>query len=195
VVVVLVVSWVYLTRYTVYVPARAEAAKRPLTRRELERRRFKAWRRFSRRIDRRLQGFSSYVFKRLYLASAAVRSGFVVLMVFLALSVLLLVVVYPDLIYNLAVGLYQGNPSLLGFVRGTASWARGFGDVFAGVFVGVAPGFYKSLVSTGASLTGSIVSLDVAGKYVLSQNVAAWASALVALGYGTYVSSRRQRKR
>jgi len=33
------------------------------------------------------------------------------------------------------------------------------------------------------------------GKYALCQNVAAWVSALVALVYGMYVSSRRVRRR
>jgi hypothetical protein len=203
-IVVLIFSWAYLTRYTAYVPAAAGAVKRPLTRRELEKRRFRAWRRFSKRIGRRLQrikaGFQrikgiSYVSTRLHFARATVRSAFVVLMVFLALTLLLFVVVYPDLVHNWVIGLYRGNPSFLGFVRGTMSWARGFGDALAGIFIGVAPGFHNSLASTGASLTGSIVRLDVAGKYMLSQNVAAWASALVALSYGMYVSSRRQRRR
>jgi len=51
------------------------------------------------------------------------------------------------------------------------------------------------LAGVGAALTGSIVGLDVAGKYVLSQNVAAWSVALVALIYGSYVSSRRPKRR
>jgi len=204
VIVVLVCSWVYLTKYAAYVPARVEAVRRPLSRRELEKRRFKAFRRFSRNLDRRLQGIKasfqrirgiSYVSRRLRFAGAVVRSGVVVLLVFLAFSFLLYVLVYPDLIYNWVVGVYQGNPSFLGFVRGTAGWARGFGDAFAGVFIGVAPGFYSGLASAGAALTGSVVRLDVVGKYLLSQNVAAWASAIVALVYGMYVSSRRQRRR
>jgi len=204
VIVVLVCSWVYLTKYTAYVPARVEAVRRPLSRRELEKRRFRAFRRFSRNLDRRLQGIKtrfqsirgiSYVSRRLRFVGATVRSAAVVLLVFLTFSFLLYVVVYPDLIYNWAVGLYQGNPYFLGFVRGTADWARGFGDVFAGVFIGVAPGFHNGLANSGAALTGSVVRLDVVGKYLLSQNMAAWASAIVALVYGMYVSSGRRRRR
>ena len=204
VIVVLVCSWVYLTKYTAYVPARVEAVRRPLSRRELEKRRFRAFRRFSRNLDRRLQGIKarfqsirgiSYVSRRLRFVGATVRSAAVVLLVFLTFSFLLYVVVYPDLIYNWAVGLYQGNPSFLGFVRGTADWTRGFGDVFAGVFIVVAPGFHNALANAGAALTGSIVRLDVVGKYLLSQNLASWASAIFALVYGMYVSSGRRRRR
>jgi hypothetical protein len=204
VIVVLVCSWIYLTKYAAYVPARVEAVRRPLSRRELEKRRFRAFRRFSRNLDRRLQGIKarfqsirgiSYISRRLRFVGATVRSAVVVLLVFLTFSFLLCVVVYPDLVYNWVVGLYQGNPSFLGFVRGTADWTRGFGDVFAGVFIGVAPGFHNGLANAGAALTGSVVNLDVVGKYLLSQNVAAWASAIVALVYGMYVSSGRRRRR
>jgi hypothetical protein len=204
VIVVLVCSWVYLAKYTAYVPARVEAVRRPLSRRELEKRRFRAFRRFSRNLDRKLQGIKSrfqsirgisYVSRRLRFVGATVRSAVVVLLVFLTFSFLLYVVVYPDLVYNWVVGLYQGNPSFLGFVRGTADMARGFGDVFAGVFIGVAPGFHNGLANAGSALTGSVVRLDVVGKYLLSQNVAAWASAVVALVYGMYVSSGRRRRR
>jgi len=210
IIIVLISSWTYLTRYIAFAPSRVEAAKRPvpLTRRELERRRFRGVRRFSRRMSRRLQrigqgvraGFQripgvSYVSRRLYSARAAVRSAVAVLAVFLSLSLLLYVVVYPDLIHSIVVGLYMGNPSFLSFVRGTTDLARGLGDALASVFLGVAPGFQSSLAQLGASLTGPIVGLDVVGKYVLSQNVAAWASALIALVYGMYVSSRRPRRR
>ncbi len=195
VIVVLFCSWVYLTKYSIYVPARADIIKRPLTKRELEKRRFKFLRRFSRRTEKRLQGFSSNVFKWLHLANAKVRGGFIVLIIFLSLSLLLLVVIFPNLIYNLAVGLYIGNSAFLHLVRDTSSLARGFGDVLASVFIGVAPDFHNSLTSVGSSLTGSIVQLDVASKYLLSQNIAAWAAALIALGYGIYYSSLRQKKR
>ncbi len=204
VIVVLGYSWVYLTRYTAYGQARIEVSKKPLTRRELDRRRFKSWRRFSKRISQRLQIIKasfqrirgiSYVSNRLNLSRPTVRSAFTVLIVFLALSLLLFVVVYPDLIYNFAVSLYKGDPSFLDFVKGTTNWARGFGDALAGVFTGVAPGFYRSLASMGAFFTNSVARLDVASKYMLCQNVAAWASALVALVYGMYASSRRQKRR
>jgi hypothetical protein len=203
VIVVLVYSWVYLIRYVAYAPARAEVAKRPLTRRELERRRFRALRRFFKRISRRLEsvesGFQrikgvSYISKRVNSAGPRARSSFVVLIVFFGLSLLLLIVVSPEVIHDTVVGLYRGNPSFLGFVRGTTNVAHGFGDALAGAFSGVAPCFHSAIAAAGASLTGSIVRLDVASKYFLSQNLAAWSSALIAVVYGMYLSTRRQRR-
>jgi len=213
VVVVLVSSWAYLTKYTAFVPSRAEIARRtlPTTRREAEKQRFRVLRRFFKRVSRKVQkigrlvkaGFQrirgvSYVSRRLYFAGAAVKSALTVLAVFLSVSLLLFIVVYPDLIYHGVVGLYRGNPSFLWFVTGTTDLVRGVGQALTPIndaLVGAAPGFRHGLAGFGAALTGSLVGLDVAGKYVLSQNVAAWASALVALIYGSYVSSRRPRRR
>lgn len=217
---VLVSSWTYLTRYTAFMPTRTEAAKRPLpsTRREQEKRRFRALRQFSKSIEKSLQRISravkagfrrirgvSYVSRRLYFARAAVRSGFAVLLVFISLSLVVYVVLYPDLIRRGVIGMYMGNPSFLGFVRGTIDLAQGVGEAlpplgelgnaFHNAVVGAAPGFRNGLEQAVGSFIGPVVGLDVVGKYVLSQNVAAWASALVALVYGTYVSSRRPRRR
>ncbi|MEM2936297.1 MAG: hypothetical protein QW231_03875, partial [Candidatus Bathyarchaeia archaeon] len=53
-----------------------------------------------------------------------------------------------------------------------------------------APGFRNALLALGAPIVNSVVGLDLVGKYLVCQNVAAWASATVALAYGRYVSSR-----
>jgi len=220
VVVVLVSSWAYLTKNTVFISFRVQTARRtlPPSRRETEKHRLRGLRRLSKRISRRLQrmgrsvkaGFQripgvSYISKQLYIARAAVRSALTVIVVFLSMSLLLYIVIYPDLIHQGVVELYRWNPFFLGFVRGTVDLARGVGQAFPPVgglgaaindaLLGAAPGFRSSFSSVGASLTGSTVGLDVAGKYVLSQNVAAWMSALVALVYGWYASSRRPRRR
>jgi len=220
VVVVLVSSWAYLTKYTAFVPSRREAARRtlPSSWGEAEKPRLRWLRKFSKRMSRRVQRIGravkaglqrirgvSYVSKRLYFAKAAVRSALAVFAVFLSMSLLLCIVVYPNLIYRGVVGLYRGNPSFLGFVTGTTDLARGVGQAFPPIgslgtainnaLVGAAPGFRSSFVGVGAALTGSVVGLDVAGKYVLVQNVAAWISALVALIYGWYASSRRPKRR
>jgi hypothetical protein len=220
VIVVLVSSWTYQTKYTAFVPSRTEVARRtlPSTRRETEKHRFRKLRGFSKRISRRMQRIErsvkaglqqipgvSYVSKRLHFARAAVRSALVVLAVFLSMSLLLYIVVYPDLIHQGVVGLYRWNQSFLGFVTGTRDLVRGVGQALPplgglgtsinNALLGAAPGFRHGLAGVGTSLTSSIVGLDVAGKYVLSQNVAAWVSALVALIYGLYASSRRPRRR
>jgi len=220
VIVVLVSSWAYLTKYTAFMPSRAEAAKRtlPPTRRETEKHRFRKLRSFSKRISRRAQRIGrsvkaglqrirgvSYVSKRLYFTRAAVRSALAVLAVFLSMSLLLYIVVYPDLIHQGVVGFYRSNSSFLGFVTGTIDLVRGAGQALPplgglgtainNALLGAAPGFRHGLAGAGATLTGSLVGLDVTGKYVLSQNVAAWSAALVALIYSSYASSRRPRRR
>lgn len=220
VIVVLVSSWAYLTKYTAFVLSKAETARRtlPLTRRETEKHWLKWLRRFSKKISRRMQRIGrslktglqrirgvSYVYKRLYFARAAVRSALAVLAVFLSTSLLLYIVVYPDLIHQGVMGLYRANSSFLGFVTGTIDLVRGVGQALPplgglgtainNALLATAPGFRHGLAGVGAALTGSIVGLDVTGKYILSQNVAAWIAALFALIYGAYVSSRRPKRR
>jgi len=219
VIIVLLSSWAYLTKYTAFVPQRIEPTKRVSapTRREQERRRFKWLRRLSKRLTRRLQRIGgtlkagaqkirgvSYLSQRLFFARAAVRSATTVLVIFLLMVLLLFLVEYPNLIYYWTLNLYRGAPALLDFIMGTTQWFRGVGQAvppLSGVgfainnaLVGAAPGFRRALEGAGASLTRPIVQLDLVGKYALSQNLAAWTSALVALAYGAYVSSRLTRR-
>jgi hypothetical protein len=153
VVVVLVASWMHLTRYVAVVPRRAEPAKRPLTTRRrrypgaLEKR-FKPIRRFSRGIGRRFRRVSralrglyrrastpilrirgvSYVMQRLFFARAAVKSTATILTVFLASVFVLYALVHPTLIHDMVVGFYTENPSFLWFVLETIRQARGIGQ-------------------------------------------------------------------
>jgi len=219
VIVVLLSSWAYLTRYTAFIPQRVEPTRRVSTptRRALESRRFKSLRRLSKRLSQRLQRIGralksgvqrirgvSYISQRLFFARAAVRSAATVLVIFLSAVLLLAVVEYPNLIHNMTLNLYRGAPAFLNFVSGTAQLFRGIGEAVPplgelgtainNALVGPAPGFRRSLEGAGASLTGPIIQLDMVSKYVLSQNLAAWTSALIALAYGAYASSRTYRR-
>jgi hypothetical protein len=220
VLIVLISSWTYLARYTAFAFARVEKGKRvsPATRREVEKRRLRSLRRFSKALSRRLQrvgrsvkaGFLRVpgvlaVSKRLFSARVAVRSALAVFAVFLSISLLLYVVFYPDVISQLVIGFYRANPSCLGFVTGVGDWLRGVGEALPPIgglgtalvngLWEAAPGFRQGLTGVGASLTGSVVSFDVSGKYILSQNVASLTVIFVALIYGWYASSRRPRRR
>lgn len=219
VIVVLLTSWTYLTKFTAFVPQRVETARRPppSARRALESRRFKSVRRFLRSINRKLQRVGkaskstlqrirgvSYISQRLSFARAAVRGATAVLAVFICMILILYPVEYPDLIRSLTVNLYRGAPAFRGFVVGIAEWLRGVGKAVPplgglgssvnNALVGAGPGFRHSLTSAGASLTGPVAQLDVVGKYALSQNLAAWTSAIIALIYGAYASSRPRRR-
>jgi hypothetical protein len=219
VIVVLLTSWTYLTKFTAFVSQRVETARRPLpsARRAPESRRFKSVRGFLRSIDRRLQRAGrtskstlqripgvSYISRRLSSASAVVRGATAVLAVFICVVLVLYPVEYPDLIRSLTVNLYRGAPALREFVVGIGEWLRGIGKAapplgglgssIINALVGAGPGFRHSITSAGASLTGPIAQLDVVGKYALTQNVAAWTSAIIALIYGAYASSRPRRR-
>jgi len=215
VIVVLLSSWTYLTKYTAFIPQRVEQARRASApfRRAPESRRFTSVRRAFKRLNRRFQrlgrtlksGFQrirgvSYISQRLFFARAAVQSATTVLFVFLSVVFLLVLIAYPDLIHSWTLNVYKGNPALRNLVLDVAQWFQGvgtavpplggLGSAINNALVGTGPGFRRALVGAGSSLTRAIVGLDVVGKYVLSQNLAAWTAAIVALAYGAFVSSR-----
>jgi hypothetical protein len=215
VIIVLLSSWEYLTKYTALVPQRIEPIKRVSvpTRHVQKIQRLKSLRNSLKRLNRKLQrvgrsltsGFKrirgvSYLSQRLFSARATVRSAVTVLGIFLATVFLLLIAEVPDLIHGSTLNLYRSSPVLLNFVLGVGQWLNGvgqavpplggLGSAINNALVGAAPGFRHSLESVGASLTKPLVELDLLSKYVLTQNLAAWISALVALAYGTYVSSQ-----
>jgi len=219
VIAVLLSSWGYLTKYTAFIPQRVEPAKRTLapTRRKQEGRRFKSVKHFFKRLNRRLQSVGrglkakllripgvSYASRRLLFARAAARGATTVLMVFLSMFAVLILVEYPDLIRNLTISLYINYPALSNLVLGTTQWLRGvssavpplggLGTAINKALIDFAPSFRRSLEGVGTSLTQPIVQLDVVAKYVLIQNLAAWVTALVALAYGAYASSRPSRR-
>ena len=156
VVVVLITSWMHLTKYIAAMPHRKEPVKRPLTTRKkrypraLEKR-FKLNRRFSRGISRSFRKVSrafkglyrrasavilrirgvSYLTKRLFLARATVKSTATILTVFLVSISMLYAVVYPSLIHDIVVGFYAENPSFLQFVLETIKQAQGIGQALS----------------------------------------------------------------
>lgn len=156
VVLVLVASWMHLTKYVAVVPHKIEPVKRPLTTRKSRYPRalekyLKPIRRFSRgigkrfrRVSRALKGLYrrastavlrirgvSYVMQRLFFARAAVKSTVTILTVFLASIFVLYALVYPRLIYDMVVEFYAENPSFLWFVLETIKQAREIGQVLS----------------------------------------------------------------
>jgi hypothetical protein len=215
VIVVLLSSWAYLTKFTIFMSHRRESAKKvsPQARREQGKRRFKTLKRVSKRISQRLQRGRralnvriqqirgiSYISQRLVLAKAGIISALTVISIFICILILMIIAEFPTLIHNSIVTTYRNDPSFLGFVLSTNSFFSSLGQVLPpigglasainNVLVGAAPGFRKVLEIVGTSITQPMVQLDLASKYVLSQNLAVWVSALFALAYGAYASSR-----
>ena len=220
---VLISSWTYLTKYVAVVPLRISPAKKPL---ETHRRRhprarkirFKSFRNFFGKIGRkfgrvgraikapfrrigaaflRIRGVS-YVQRRLFFARAAVKSTATVLTVFLVSVLALYILVYPNLLNDLAFELYSANPSFHGFVLKTIEIAQGVAQALSPIgwlasaindaLRAVAPGFRNTIEGFGASTTHPLTNLDLVWKYIICQNAAAWISAIVVLAYGEYSS-------
>ena len=218
---VLVSSWTYLTRYLAVVPRKAKPLKtmRSPTKKypKAKRRRLKSFGRFSRWIGKKLQRASwvfkgsyrrvsrallrvrgiSYVVERLFFARAAIRSALVVLLVFLISVLGLYLLAYPTLIYDLAVGLHKGNLAFHGFVLKTIEMTAGLRHIFSpvnNVLASAALGFYTAFEGFGASFTQPLIALDLTWKYALCQNFAAWISALIAWVYGQYTARTYHRR-
>jgi len=221
VIVVLVSSWTYLTKYIAVVPRRISPKKALETRRKYSRARkvrFKSLRKFFQKIGEKFQkiirpvkAFSrrigaaalrtrgaSYMQKRLFFARAAVKSTVTVLAVFLVSVLALYILIYPKLMYDLAIGLHRGNPSFHGFVLKTVEVGKGIAQALSPIewlasaidntLRSGAPSFRNALEGFGAPLTEPLAELDLVQRYTLCQNVAAWISAVVALAYGQYTS-------
>jgi len=219
VIIVLFTSWTYLTKSTAFIPQRIEATKRPAQppRRSQESGIFKSTRHFFKNLSRKFQRLSrrlksgvqktpgvGYISQRLSFARIAVKSALTILAIFILVATGLFLIEYPDLIYHLTLNMYMGSPALHGFVIGVGQWLEGagtsvppLGDLGASInnaLVSAAPGFRHSLEAAGTSLTSPIFQLDVVGKYALSQNLAAWTAAVLALLYSAYTSTRPRRR-
>jgi len=216
VIVALVSSWTYLTKIIAVAPRRIEYIKKPS--RIQKKRLFKMVSGKFRKISRALKSFHrllraavlrvpgvSYVFKRSFFAGAAVKTTVSIITVFLASFLALYILGHPRLTYDAVVGLHRSNPFFHGFVLKTTEVARGIAQVLSPIgwlasainnaLLAAAPGFRSALENFGASTTGPITKLDLVGRYVLCQNLAAWISAVTALAYGWYTRLYRLKSR
>lgn len=152
VIVVMVSSWTYLTRYIAKVPRRRIPIKKRSAKlgkpiKKVRKTRFNSIRSFSRKVSRkfrkvtralkafyhrikagvlRIRGVSP-VMQHLFFARAAIKSTATVVSIFLVSFLTLHLIGYPSLIHDLVVGLYRGNPSFHGFVIGTIETAGSIG--------------------------------------------------------------------
>ena len=211
VMIVLISSWIFLTRHTAFIPHRIESAKKTaMKRRQPQHRRFKFSRNFFQRANRSMQkigkafreaflripGFSK-LSRRLFFARTAIRSAMIILLTFISFTLITFSLAYPWWIHDAAINFYRGNPSLLSFVIGTQESLQSIGKALAPLndaLLAAAPSFRSGLQSLGASAE-PIARLDITGKYILVQNLAAWICALIALAYGKYAGARRYKRR
>jgi len=211
VVIVLISSWVFLTKHMAFIPHRIESTRKSaVKRRQSPRRRFKFIRNFLKRTNRSIQKIGralkeaflripglSGLSRRLFFARTAVKSAMMILLAFVSFALLAYSLAYPWWIHDVVVNFYRANPSFTTFVTGTNQNLRSLGQALAPInnaLLAAAPDFRNNLQSLGTSLE-PLAKLDIAGKYLLVQNLAAWVSALVALAYGKHASARRYKRR
>ena len=211
VIIVLISSWAFLTRHIAFIPQRIKSSKKAaIKRRQPQHRRFKSIRKFFKRINRsmekigrafkeaflRIPGFSK-LSRRLFFARTAVRSAMIILLAFVSFAFLAYLLAYPWWVHDTVINFYRENPSFMAFVIETQERFQSLGQSLAPInnaLLAGAPSFRGSLQSLGASAE-PIVMLDITGKYLLVQNLAALVCALISLTYGKYAGARRYKRR
>ena len=207
--VVLVSSWMYLTKHIAVVPQKKAPTKPKRQHLRTRKVRFKSIKRFFKRISRKFGWISRPIesFYQRHFAKATVKSTATIIGVFLVSILTLYTVESPSFIYEVVTGFYRANPAFHGFVLKTFEITQEIGQTLTplgwigstinNALLAMAPGFRSALEGFGTSITGSMVTLDLVWKYAICQNIAAWASALTALAYGQYASHpyRRYKRR
>ena len=211
VMIVLVSTWAFLARHLAFIPQSVASAKQTAVRRpQPKRRRFEFARKSFQRVNRSMQkvgkalreaflripGFSK-LSRRLFFARTAIRSATIVLLAFVSIALLAYSLAYPWWIHDAVVNFYHGNPSFMWFVTGAQESLKSVMQALAPVnnaLLAAAPGFRNGLQGFAASAE-QIAKLDITGKYLLVQSLAAWMCALIALAYGRYVGARRYKRR
>lgn len=215
VVIALVSSWTYLTKYVAVRPHSKWKGKAKPTAKRGKKRGYKGVKKFLSKIRSffgrvktgllRIRGIA-YLWRKIHFGRATIKSALTVLLVFGTFILLVSLLAYPQLIYRTVSNAYQNNPSLLGSVKSINNFGRGIAEALAPIgwicsavnnaVLSNAPGFRDFTTSLGG-LMKPLVELDAVGKYLVFQNVSTWVSALVALLYGEYrrISYRYRRRR
>jgi hypothetical protein len=179
VIIALTFTWIYLARHITLKLHEIQRGK-------VEARRTKEAKNFFGKIRSKLLRVKSiaYVWQKIHFARATIKSALIVFLVFLTFAFIVSLMVYPKLIHQTISNAYQNNPSLLNTMK---SVAQAFAPIGAinNVLLSAAPTF-RDLVQSLGAVAKPLAELDPAGKYLIFQNVAVWASALSALLYGEY---------
>jgi hypothetical protein len=201
VILVLVLSWMYLTNHIAMRPHRISPAKVSKTRRRRPRRTTKSTQSIMGAIKKVFSKIISVLFRssgvssapqRLSFGRVALESTVTVITIFLLSIILLSVLVYPKLFTEFAAGFYSKTSPLQGFMQ---SLAEGLVPIASGLD-SIAPGFRNAFEGLVSAALPSLTEGDLLWRYVFCQNAAAWVSALAALAYvknfsNTYRSRNR----
>ncbi len=196
VILVLVSSWIYLTKHVTMGPRVTSPAKVSKIRRRHPRGR-KTRLTFTQRITGAIKKFFSKITaifsrssgvsvtqRRLSFDRAALESTVTVLTIFLLSIILLSVLVYPRLFTDFAVGFYSTTSPLQGIIQ---ALANALVPIASGLN-SIAPGFRDAFGGLVSSSSQSLTEGDILLRYVFCQNVAAWISAISALAYVRHIT-------
>ncbi|MDH5374184.1 MAG: hypothetical protein OEZ21_01745 [Candidatus Bathyarchaeota archaeon] len=216
VIITLVSSWSYLTKYVAVKPPKTLKGKSRPTKRG-KKRGLREARKLASKISHTVKNFFDkirsglsrvkgvvYPWQETRFARATIKSASTVLLVFAVFILLVSLLAYPQLIYRTISSAYQNNPSLLNFTKSTSNSVKGIADALAPIgwicssinnaLLSATPGFRDFALSLGV-LIKPLTDLDNAGKYLVFQNMAAWVSALSALFYGEYMGKSYRYKK
>lgn len=147
---------------------------------------------------------TAHLWRKAHFVRVTAKNALTVLAVFTVSAITVSLLAYPQLIYLAVSSAYADNPYLLNLVESLTDSLRSLAKSLAPIgwvcswlndaLLSMAPGFRDFVVGLGG-LIKPLIHLDSVGKYLVFQNVAAWASALTALIYRWHVrGSYRYRK-
>jgi len=198
VILVLVSSWMYLTNHIATRPHRISPAKVSKIRRRRPRRTTKSTRGIMGAVKKVFSKIDSVFLRssgglsaprRLSFGSLAFESTVTVITIFLLSSILLSVLVYPNLFTDFAAGFYSETSPLQGFMQ---SLAEGVVPIASGLD-SIASSFRSAFEGIVSTKLPSLTEGDLLWRYVICQNAAAWISAISALAYVRYFSKTHYR--
>lgn len=220
VILVLVSCWIYLTK-AIALPRRKPSPKPARRIQPLKRRgRRSIWNRIDKWISMKTRGLSRAVnrlvnglqlrkvtiwFEERLFVKATLKSGVTVILSFIMFVFAAYLMEHPTAIYNWIHDYYMKHPDTLNFIFNTS---RDFGSTVKGiaplyiignavnsVILGVAPHLWIGLGGLGGPVIQYLASLDLASKYTVCQNLAAWLCAISTLTYGWYLTRKPGFKR
>lgn len=122
------------------------------------------------------------------LSQPAFRGVLGITLLFGFLSFIIFVLVYPESLFRLSESLYWSS----GLFRGLIKLSYQINKFMVGALGSLALSFRSSILGLIRPLSEATMMLDVRWKYLICQNIAAWATALFILVYVRYSSARRR---
>jgi len=186
----LTACWIYLTKHVMIRPQVTQKTRigTPVKRGK-EQSRWKTMTSLKRDFSK-INVFA-YANRRIRSMKPTVRSALGVFAAFLALTVVGILLAFPNVIYEGVTNAYLNNPGLLNFIRGSGqALSSSIGGVFSSLNDAVLAGSsgFRGFASSVGNLFSALVSADNEGKYLFFQNAAAWSCAFIVLFYGEFRS-------